>query len=179
MMRKTCLLVVIALVTAAIAVFGRADDNGPLVHEGIVDASLDETWLAFSTKEGLESWMVPHAEIDLRIGGKLRTHYDPKGEIGDAKTIENTIICYDPQRMLAIKVSKAPEGFPFPNAIKNMWTVIYFEQESRKKTRIREVSLGFGNDEESKKMRQFFERGNALTLQRLQKRFATKTAETK
>ncbi len=32
--------------------------------------------------------------------------------------------------------------------------------------------MGFGNDEESKSMRAFFDRGNAYTLQRLQKRFA-------
>jgi hypothetical protein len=76
--------------------------------------------------------------------------------------------------MLAIKVSKPPEGFPFPNAVKNLWTVIYFEEIGSGKTRVREVSLGFGSDEESKKMRQFFDRGNALTLQRLQKRFAPK-----
>ena len=167
------LLLAIAAITTTIA-FGRADENGPLVHEGIVDASLDEIWSAFTTKQGLESWMAAHADVDLKLGGKFRTHYDANGEIGDPKTIENTIICYEPKRMLAIKVSKAPEGFPFPNAIKNMWTVIYFEEIGSGKTRVREVSLGFGSDEESKRMRQFFDRGNALTLQRLQKRFAQK-----
>src|SRR5713226_329088 len=171
------LLLAVAAITTTTAAFVRADDNGPLVHEGIVDASLDETWSAFTTRQGLESWMAAHAEIDLKLGGKFRMHYDAKGEIGDPKTIENTIICYEPKRMLAIKVSKPPEGFPFPNAVKNMWTVIYFEEIGSAKTRVREVSLGFGSDEESKKMRQFFDRGNALTLQRLQKRFAPKASE--
>ncbi len=29
--------------------------------------------------------------------------------------------------MVAFRLSKAPTGFPFPNAIKAIWTVIYFE----------------------------------------------------
>ncbi len=32
----------------------------------------------------------------------------------DDKTIENTIIGYDPQHMLSFRVTKAPTGFPFP-----------------------------------------------------------------
>jgi uncharacterized protein YndB with AHSA1/START domain len=99
-------------------------EDARLVHEGVVQASLDEVWKAFTTNKGQESWNVAHAEIDLRVGGKMRTHYSPKGKLGDSGTIENTILSYDPKRMLSIKVSKTPKGFPFPKAIKSMWTVI-------------------------------------------------------
>lgn len=58
-----------------------------------------------------------------------------------------------------------------------MWTVVYFEAQGEKATRVRVVSMGFGNDDESKKMRGFFNRGNAFTLQQLQKRFAAKAAQ--
>jgi hypothetical protein len=78
--------------------------------------------------------------------------------------------------MLSIRVSKSPKGFPFPNALKNMWTVVYFEALSPLKTRLREVSLGFGNDDESKKMREFFDAGNAATLVQLQKHFSAKAS---
>ncbi len=165
----------LALVPISVTAFGAEDS--PLVHEGIVAAPLDDVWTAFTTREGQESWMVAHSEIDLKIGGQMRTHYDPKGTIGDAKTIENTIICYDPKRMLSLKVSKPPEGFPFPNAVKNMWTVIYFEANSPTTTRVRIVGLGFGDDEESKKMREFFDRGNAFTLKKLQEKFASKKSD--
>ena len=56
-----------------------------------------------------------------------------------------------------------------------MWTVIYLDVEQPGKTRIRIVGLGFGGDEKSEKMRDFFDRGNAFTLNRLQERFAPKT----
>ena len=35
------------------------------------------------------------------------------GTIGDSNTIENTILAYDPLRMLALKASKFPAGFPY------------------------------------------------------------------
>ena len=54
-----------------------------------------------------------------------------------------------------------------------MWTVIYFESVGPKATRIREVGMGFGTDEESQRMRQLFDRGNAATLAALQRRFAS------
>jgi uncharacterized protein YndB with AHSA1/START domain len=145
-----------------------------LVHEGLVDAPVSEVWAAFATAEGQESWMVAQAELELKVGGLMRTHYDPKGTIGDAGTIENTIISYDPERMLSIRVTKAPEKFPFPNAVRSMWTVIYFEPVGPRSTRVRIVGNGFGSDEESQKMRAFFDRGNAYTLTKLQERFASK-----
>jgi len=173
-MRFMPVLVVLAFVLAPISLTALVAEENPLVHEGIVDAPLAAVWTAFTTKEGQESWLVAHSEIDLKIGGRMRAHYDRKGTIGDANTIENTIISYDPKRMLSLKVSKPPAGFPFPNAVKTMWTVIYFEAHSTKTTRVRIVGLGFGDDEESKKMRAFFDRGNAFTLKRLQERFASK-----
>ena len=155
----------------------RAQDDNRLVHEGIVNAPPDQVWDAFATSEGLESWMAAHAAIEIKLGGRMKTQYDPKGTIDDARAIENTIFSYEPKRMLSFKVTKAPQGFPFPNAIKNMWTVVYFEPQGEKATRVRVVSMGFGNDDEAKKMREFFNRGNAFTLQVLQKRFAAKGNE--
>ena len=118
--------------------------------------------------------MAAHATFDLRIGGAMRAVYSPSAKLGDPSTIENTILAYEPKRMLTIKVSKTPADFPFPNAIKGMWTVIYFEALDATSTRIREVSMGFGADDESQRMRQFFDQGNAYTLAELQKRFTVK-----
>jgi len=68
----------------------------------------------------------------------------------------------DSQRMN--RRPKAPEGFPFPTAIQRMWSVIYFEAAGPDRTEVREVSLGFGTDEESQRMRAFFNQGNASSV---------------
>jgi uncharacterized protein YndB with AHSA1/START domain len=145
-----------------------------LVTEGIIEAPVDAVWAAFTTKEGQESWNVAHAEIELKIGGKMRTHYDAKGRIGDPNTIENSILSFEPKRMLSIQVTNPPESFPFKDAVKNMWTVIYFDDAGPGRTRLRIVGLGFGNDEDSQKLRGFFDKGNAYTLKKLQEKFAGK-----
>ena len=104
-----------------------AQSDAPLIHEGVVDAPLQKVWDAWTTNAGLQSWLDPHAEIDFRIGGTMRANYNPDGQLGDTETIENTILSFDPQAMISIRVSKAPAVFPFPNAIFAMWTVIYFQ----------------------------------------------------
>jgi len=173
-MKNTARVVWFMMAVALLPSVCRAQDDNRLAHEGIVNAPLNQVWAAFTTREGLESWMAAHAEIELKLGGTMKTQYDPKGKIDDARAIENTILSYEPMRMLSFKVTKAPQGFPFPNAIKNMWTVVYFEPRGETATQVRVVSMGFGNDDESKKMREFFNRGNAFTLQLFQKRFAAK-----
>jgi hypothetical protein len=55
-----------------------------------------------------------------------------------------------------------------------MWTVLYFEPDGASRTRLRVVGLGFGPDEESQKMRAFFEKGNEFTLKQLQAHFSKK-----
>lgn len=128
-------------------------------------------WSAFTTGEGLRTWLAPHAEFDLRLGGLMRSNYNPQGQLGDPGTIENRVLAYEPERMLAIQIHRTPQGFPFPNAGPRMWTVISFTAIDTQTTEVRSASQGFDASDESQRMRTFFERGNAYTLQALQRRF--------
>lgn len=138
----------------------------------VVAAPLDAVWAAWTTGDGLRSWLAPHAEIDLRIGGRMRSNYNAQGTLDDPQAIENVVLSFEPQRMISIRVAKAPANFPFPNAIGEMWTVLYFEAAGRNATRVRVVGMGFNGSDESQRMRAFFERGNATTLEQLQRHFA-------
>ena len=73
-----------------------AADDARQVVEMKIDASLDSVWNAFTTTEGVKSWVALLADIDFRIGGKWRANYNAKGKLGDDGTIEHTILCYDP-----------------------------------------------------------------------------------
>jgi hypothetical protein len=53
--------------------------------------------------------------------------------------------------------------------VENAWFVVTLTDLGDGRTHIRAASMGFGTDEESVKMRKFFEDGNALTLSVLQK----------
>ncbi len=169
MKRGTVALAMVAVLCGNVSA---AQDISPIVSEGLVEASLDAVWAAWTTGDGLRSWLAPHADIDLRVGGLMRTNYSAQGTLGDPHTIENTVLSFEPRRMISIMVAKAPDTFPFPNAIQEMWTVIYFEAAGPGRTKVRVVGLGFRPSEESQRMRAFFERGNATTLEQLQRHFS-------
>ena len=164
----------LAVLALAVLPFVTRADQPPLVHEGIVEAPVGKVWKAFTTKEGMESWCVAHADIDVRIGSKMRTHYQKDGKLGDGGTIENTILSLDPERMLSFHNTRAPEKFPFTEAFQKTWSVIYFEKVGPSRTKVTIVGLGYGDDEQSRKTRAFFDKGNAFTLKKLQEHFVGK-----
>ena len=150
-------------------------DKSVVMHSAELPISVEKAWNAFTRPEEMTKWMVAKAEIDLRVGGKMLTSYSKDSNLHDEKTIENTYLSFDPQRMISIKATGQPKGFPFPEAIKKMWTVIYFEPLGANKTKLTVRSLGFTDDPESQKMREFFDRGNKYTLDELAA-YASKSA---
>src|SRR5688572_19277220 len=161
----------IAVLLFAAAAPARAERT--LAHEAVINAPLSGVWSAFTTNEGFESWAVAHAEIDLRIGGEMRTHYNPDGVIGDKNTIINQILAFEPLRMLSIRNIKAPEGFPHADLFSQTWSVIYFDavDDLRDRTRVRIVGMGWGEGPEWDQLYDFFKTGNAQTLDALKKKF--------
>ena len=63
-----------------------------LIQEFTVNVALDSVWNAFTTKRGWESAFVAIAEIDLKMGGSIKTSYNKNAKIGDNSTIVNHIV---------------------------------------------------------------------------------------
>jgi uncharacterized protein YndB with AHSA1/START domain len=146
------------------------------VNEGVVDAPIDELWKVFATSEGYKALGPALAEVDLRIGGTIRSRYRSDGVLGDSETIENTILAYEPPTMMATRIAKPTQSFPFGDAWKSTWTVVTLVPIEGGKTLMRVTSLGYGTDQESLAMRRFFERGNQTTIESVQRYFAGRTA---
>src|SRR5688572_14108931 len=53
------------------------------ITEGFVNAPVAEVWRLFTTSDGYKTTGVADAEVDLKVGGTIRAHYDPKGKLGD------------------------------------------------------------------------------------------------
>jgi len=161
------------LLAALVASAARAAE--PQVTEGFINAPVAEVWRLFTTAEGFKATGVAHADVDLKVGGAIRSHYDPNGTLGDPNTIVNEILAYEPEHMLAIRIKQAPANFPFKNAMRSTWTVIYMAPAGSM-TQVRVVGLGYGDDPESKAMREFFAKGNRETLDRMAKPYWPKCA---
>lgn len=144
-----------------------AEPAEPLVSEAVIDAPVQTVWDLFTTREGMESWAVAKAAIELRVGAIWRTSYAAGSTLDDETVIETEVLAFDPGRMLAARTTRPPAGFPFPTAIRQTWYVIYLEPVGDARTRVVHKMFGFTEDEESRKMRAFFERGNAYQLNQL------------
>lgn len=163
---RTALLLLCGVCSAASA------EELSFVNEGVVEAPVEEVWKIFATSEGYKVLGPALAEVDLRVGGTVRSRYRADGVLGDPETIENTILAYEPPRMMALRIAKTPQSFPFKNAWKTTWTVLTLAPVEGGKTLVRAASLGYGTDEESLAMRRFFEAGNQSVIDNVRRHFA-------
>ena len=64
-------LAIVALVTGFMVTVAHAAE--PQVTEGFINAPVGDVWRIFTTAEGFKATGVAHAEVDLRIGGAIRS----------------------------------------------------------------------------------------------------------
>jgi uncharacterized protein YndB with AHSA1/START domain len=169
MRRRLSVPAVLALWLGAYA--GACHGADQEVTEGFVNAPVTEVWRLFTTADGYRQTGVAHVEVDLRIGGEIRSHYDPKGQLGDPETIVNEILAFEPERMLAIRVKQAPASFAHRDGLTGTWTVLYFNPAGENMTQVRIVGLGYGDSEASQAVRKFFAEGNRWTLEHIAKQY--------
>ena len=154
------------------------DGTRTLVHEAVIDAPVAEVWAALSTEAGWKMWGPRFAWFDLRFGGSIETGYHEDAVRGDPRNIVHRIIAFVPQRMMALQVIQAPEGGPADaEAVKRVWGVYELEPLGETQTRMRISGLGYGRDEASSRMLEFFKAGNAYSIELLRKNLASARAE--
>ena len=149
----------------------------PQVTEGFINTTAAEVWRIFTTAEGYQRTGVARAEVDLRIGGTIRTHYQADGQLGDDQTIVQEILAYEPERMLATRIKQAPADFPHGDAIADTWTVIYLAPAGDGMTQVRIVGLGYTDQPRSQALRKYFAEGNRWTLDHIAKGYWPKCAK--
>ncbi len=134
-----------------------------LLFEVAIPASLEDLWTAFTTSDGLSTWLTPGAVVELRKGGEWTAHF-PGGATGGG-----TIIDFTPKTKLVIS-AKAPPMFPHVSAERTtaVWT---FEPVSEKVTRVTLRQTGWKQGEEWDKAYDYLAVGNAQLLDTLGRRF--------
>lgn len=161
-------------VAVACGVSKAVGEDRTLVISGIVHAPAEEVFHSFTTPEGIvKAWGVAKARVDFRVGGQIRTAYRPDADLDSPGAIVNTILAYEPGRMLSFK-STAPEGAPdWLRAICDSgWWVIRLEPIAPDRTRYTETGMGFKDGPLFDRAYEFFKQGNASTLKHMQDAFA-------
>jgi uncharacterized protein YndB with AHSA1/START domain len=139
-----------------------ADTEKALVIEISVPAPLSDVWHAFSTSDGLSTWLTPGAVVDLRPGGEWTAHF-PGGKTGGG-----TILSFAPEKEIVI-AALAPESFPTVRAER---THAKFEfRANGNSTIVRLTQTGWKSGPEWEKAYEYLTAGNAQLMATLHKRF--------
>ena len=139
-----------------------------LIQEFIVKAPIDSVWSAYTTKKGWESWAVPIAEVNLKVGGFIKTNYNKEGEIGDSTTIITHIVNYVPNRLITLQ-AEITKNFPefMKKEAKDFYNVIYFDEMGNGKTNVKSFGIGYKNNPQYLSLMKFFIPANEKTLMSL------------
>ena len=167
---KTCVLLLVLWMFGANA----HASTEALVTEAVVNAPIERVWDAFTTKAGIESWMVANTDIELAVGGRWRNAYKKGADLDGDSAIHQVILSLDPGRMLSFRTVKSPKNFPFAATIGQTWTVIYFDSVDANRTKVTIKMLGYSDSPDAQKMRAFFEVGNKATLDALVRHFGSR-----
>jgi uncharacterized protein YndB with AHSA1/START domain len=138
-------------------------DEKELVIEVTVPAARAEVWKAFTTSDGLSTWLTPGATVDLRPGGEWTARF-PGGSTGGG-----TIISFVPEKELVVS-ALAPEKFPTVRATR---TVVKFDFESRgdNATAVKLTQTGWKDGKEWDQAYEYLTAGNAELMATLYRRF--------
>jgi len=135
-----------------------------LILEVTIPAPRAVVWQAFTTSEGLSTWLTPGAVVDLRPGGEWTAHF-PGGKIGGG-----TILSYVPEEEIVLS-AMAPERFPTVRAERTR-ARFHFEAKGES-TVVQLVQTGWKSGEEWDKAYEYLVVGNAQLLATLHRRFVS------
>jgi uncharacterized protein YndB with AHSA1/START domain len=161
------LLLSIAVTRPIAAQNAPAAESAPpqeLVVQVDIPAPLHAVWQAFSTSDGLSTWLTPNAVVDLRPGGEWTAHF-PGGSTGGG-----TILSFTPEKEIVIS-AMAPDKFPHVRAER---TRAAFQFESRgDRTIVRLTQSGWKSGAEWTSAYEYLVAGNAQLLATLHHRFVS------
>ena len=139
-----------------------------LIQEFIVKSPIDSVWYAYTTKKGYESWAAPLAEVDLKVGGFIKSNYNKEGKIGDSTTIVTHIINYVPKRLITLQ-AEITDNFPefMKKEAKDFYNVIYINEMKDGYTSVKSFGIGYKNNPKYLSLMNFFIPANEKILMNL------------
>ncbi|MFN0136422.1 MAG: SRPBCC domain-containing protein, partial [Phycisphaerae bacterium] len=144
-----------------------------------VKATPAEVWTAWTTNEGLHTWMSPNTNVECRIGGPFEIYFNAAAPAGERGSDGCKILSYVPGEMLSYDWNAPPQ---FAHARQNRtWVVILLSAVGEKETKVRLVHLGWDDMQKAhpdhaaewKQVHEYFTKAWAMKLGHLKQRFAT------
>jgi len=167
MMRQTTSWILFSALLAAVPSPAVAGDAESFSRETVLEGPSDVVWRLLTTKQGIQSWLAPQAEVDWRVGGSIKTHHDAQGTLGDAQTTVSRIVSLAPGRSFTVRVERTPAGYPFADMVEGTSYDVALEAAGEGRTRLRCVGHGLGEGMAQIATRPLFQQGADLAFGKL------------
>lgn len=137
----------------------------------VVPATLDQTWDAWTTREGIVGFFAPDAKIEPKVGGAFYIYINPLAEPGMKGADDMRFMALQPKQMLSFDWNAPPHLAQVRQ--QRTFVVLRFEPVSEKETRVSLHHTGWGEGGEWEKSFAYFDRAWTGVLGNLKKRFET------
>ena len=135
----------------------------------VVPATLDQTWDAWTTREGITSFFAPDAKIEPKVGGAFHIYINPLAEPGMKGADDMRFMALQPKQMLSFDWN-APPHLPAARQ-QRTFVVLRFAPVNEMETRVSLHHTGWGEGGEWDKTFAYFDRAWDNVLANLKKRF--------
>jgi uncharacterized protein YndB with AHSA1/START domain len=157
-------------ITLALALPTHAAERA-IDREIVVPATLDATWNAWTTREGIITFFAPDAVVEPRVGGAFHIHINPLAEPGMKGADDMRFLAIQPKQMISFDWN-APPHLAEARA-QRTFVIVRFAAVDEKNTKVTLHHTGWGTGGEWDKTYTYFERAWAGVLGNLKKRFET------
>lgn len=140
-----------------------------LDKEVLVNATIEQVWAAWTTREGITSFLAPEAEIDARVGGAFHVHFDPLAAPGSKGADDMRYMALQKPTMLSFDWN-APPHLAQARA-QRTFVVVRLKDVDGKSTRVTLHHVGWGEGGEWEQAYAYFDRAWANVLANLRQRF--------
>jgi uncharacterized protein YndB with AHSA1/START domain len=140
-----------------------------IVKEATVSATIDQVWQAWTTTEGITSWLSDAARVELRIGGPFEIYFALDLPPGLRGSEDCKILSYLPHRMFSFEWNAPPT---IPEIRKHRtFVVVEFEPQGENSVHVRLEQYGWGVGEHWDATYDYFNKAWAYVLTALEKHF--------
>ena len=138
------------------------EPNGDRVLQQSIDIASPPScpWRALADEEGIKSFGVKVAHVEMKNGGVIEEGFSPTAEIGGKDTIRHRIIAYLPERLLVLRNEQTPPGLPHAELYRNVVQVIAIEPRGPGKIRLTISHTGYGSGADYDELYSFFRTHN-------------------
>ncbi|MBN8504853.1 MAG: SRPBCC domain-containing protein [Burkholderiales bacterium] len=143
--------------------------------EVVIQATLEQAWASWTTREGIRSFFAPDAVVEARPGGAFHIHIDPGAAPGMKGADDMRYLALQPMKMLSFDWN-APPSLPEARAQRTV-VILRFTAVDAQNTRITLHHVGWGEGGQWDQAHAYFDRAWGNVLGNLKKRWDTGQAQ--